>query len=92
MASERLAGELATYEAHREELVGSHDGQFVLIHGDEIAGIWDTYKDAIEAGYQRFKLEPFLVKQIQSIERVQFITRDILACPFSPSPSTPTAQ
>ena len=92
MANEQLAKELATYEIHREELVGSHDGKFVLIHGDEIAGIWDTYKDAIEAGYQRFGLNPFLVKQIQTVERVQFITRNILACPSLPCRSAPTAQ
>lgn len=91
MAGERLARELATYETHREELVASHDGKFVLIHGDEIAGVWDTYQDAIEAGYQRFKLDPFLVKQIQVVERVQFMTRDIVACPSSPNPSMPTA-
>ena len=31
--------------------------------------------DAIEAGYDKFKLEPFLVKQVQTIEQVQFISR-----------------
>ena len=80
MASDRLAKELATYEAHRDELLGSHEGKYVLVHGDKIEGVWDTYKDALEAGYRDFGLEPFLVKQIQGIERVQFLTRDIPAC------------
>ena len=80
MASERLASELATYESHKEELVSQHEGRYVLIHGTEIAGVWDTYKDALESGYQKFKLEPFLVKQIQGIEQIQFITRDIAGC------------
>ena len=80
MASERLASELATYEAHKEELVSQHEGRYALVHGSEIAGVWDTYNDALESGYQKFKLEPFLVKQIQSIEQIQFFTRDITGC------------
>jgi hypothetical protein len=81
VSTEPLARELVTYERHKEELVGAHEGRFVLIHGDEIAGVWDTYQDALEAGYRQFNLEPFFVKQIRGIEQVQFFTRDIVACP-----------
>jgi hypothetical protein len=38
---------------------------------------FDTYADAISQGYQRFGLEPFLVKRIESTERVEFVTRPI---------------
>jgi len=54
MAAQLLANELATYERHKEELVGVHEGKFVLVHGDEIAGVWDTYQDALAAGYKEF--------------------------------------
>ena len=81
MNTESLTRELATYERHKDELVGSHEGRFVLIRGDEIAGVWDTYKDALEAGYKQFELEPFLVKQIRGIEQIQFFTRDMITCP-----------
>jgi len=81
MNTDRLAHELTTYENRKEELLCAHEGKFVLIHGDDVAGIWDTYKDALEAGYQRFGLEPFLVKQICGIKQIQFFTRDITACP-----------
>ena len=77
MATESLATELATYERHKEELVNASQGKYVLIHGDEIAGMWDTYQDALGAGYKQFGLQPFLVKQILGIERVQFFTRDL---------------
>ena len=77
MAVQSLANELATYERHKSELVCANEGKYVLIHGDEIAGIWDTYKDALGAGYKQFGLQPFLVKQILGIERVQFFTRDL---------------
>ncbi len=76
MSTGLLARELATYEQHKNELVSTNEGKFVLIHGDEIAGVWDTYKDALAAGYKQFGMEPFLVKQIQGIERVLFFTRD----------------
>lgn len=74
--SEPLQVELETYEKHRDSLLGK-EGKYVLIHGAEIAGLWDTYEDAIQAGYQKFGLGPFLVKQIQGIERVQFFTREL---------------
>jgi len=81
MSTERLARELATYERRKDELLAAHEGKFVLIHGDDVAGIWDTYKDALEAGYGQFGLDTFLVKQICGIEQIQFFTRDIVACP-----------
>jgi len=80
MATESLATELATYERHKEELVGVNEGKFVLIQGEAIAGVWDTYTDALEAGYKQFGLTPFLVKQIRGIEQVQFFTRDFVSC------------
>lgn len=67
-----LEKELATY---REKLPGllSEEGKFVLVHEGEIAGIFDTYADALTEGYKLFKLKPFLVKQIEAIEQAHFI-------------------
>ncbi len=75
-----LKKELATYEQKQAELVAAHQGKFVLIHGDEVAGTWDTYEDALKAGYERFDLEPFLVKWIQGVEQVHCFSRDLGAC------------
>ncbi len=55
-------------------------GKFVVIGGDNVVGVYDTYSDALTAGYDKCGLEPFLVKQIQVIEQIQFFTRDIAAC------------
>jgi hypothetical protein len=71
MALER---ELATYKSKLPELKGN-EGKFVLIHGEELVNTFTSYEDAIKEGYAKFKLEPFLVKQIQAMEQVQFITR-----------------
>lgn len=62
---------------------GNNEGKFVLIHGDELSGVWGTYEDALQAGYDKFGLSPFLVKRIQWMETVQNITRDISLCQAS---------
>jgi len=31
----------------------ANEGKFVLIHGEEIAGVFDTYHDALKIGYAR---------------------------------------
>lgn len=71
MALER---ELATYRRKLPELRGA-EGKYVLIHGDEVVDTYSTYDDAIKEGYVRFALDPFLVKQIQFVEQIQFVTR-----------------
>jgi hypothetical protein len=49
----------------------------------------DTYADALSEGYKLFKLEPFLVKQIQAVETAHFIARAAQGrkkvCPISRS-------
>ncbi len=74
MALER---ELRTYNEKLPELK-QHEGKFVLIHGEEIADFFSTYEDAIKSGYQRYKLEPFLVKQVAAIEPIFFMTRHVI--------------
>ncbi len=81
MALER---ELETYKAKLPELA-SKEGKFVLIQGDQLVDVFDTYADAIKEGYAKFGLNPFLVKQIQVVERVQFISRFVDPCHTSPS-------
>jgi hypothetical protein len=79
-----LETELATYKAKLQELA-SKEGKFALIRGDQVVDVFDTYADAIKEGYAKFGLNPFLVKQIQVVERVQFISRLVDPCHTSPS-------
>jgi hypothetical protein len=69
--------ELETYRAKLPELT-QHEGKFVLVHGNEIVDFFTAYEDAIKAGYQKFKLEPFLVKQINAIESIHWFTRPMI--------------
>ena len=69
-----LEKELETYNSKLPELK-ANEGKFVLIHGEEVVDVYTSYEDAVKEAYKRFGLEPFLVKQIHSIEQVQFISR-----------------
>jgi len=75
-----LEKELETYKKKLPELKDS-EGKFVLIHGSELVNTYTSYEDAIKDDYARFKLEPFLVKQIHAIEQVQFISRLVVPTP-----------
>lgn len=74
-----LEAELATYKAELPTLAGN-EGKFVLIHSTDVIDVFGTYEDAIKEGYAKFKLEPFLVKQIHTVEQVRFISRLLDPC------------
>ena len=75
-----LEQELATYKSKLAELA-AHEGKYVLIHGAEVAGVFTAYEDAIKEGYEKFGLEAFLVKRIQTFEQVQLASRLISPTP-----------
>lgn len=72
-----LETELATYHAKLPELK-QHEGKYVLIHQDQVIDFFSTYEDAIKSGYQRFELDPFLVKKIAAVEPILQFTRRFL--------------
>ncbi len=73
-----LDTELKTYEKHRDHLLATAEGKFVLIHNDEVVGAYDSKMDAIAQGYQQFGNVPFLVKQIVKIEMPQNFISNLL--------------
>jgi hypothetical protein len=77
MALER---EIETYKRHLPELL-AHKGQYVTILGEEVVGIFPTFKAALEAGYERTLTEAFLVREIQEKEQVVYSSRSIRPCP-----------
>jgi len=75
-----LEQELETYRKKLAELQ-ANEGKFVLIRGDQVIDTYSTYEDAIKEGYTKFGVNsPFLVKQIQAIQQVQFISRFVDPC------------
>jgi len=69
-----LEKELATYHANLAELK-AQAGKYVLIHGDDVIDTYSAYDDALKEGYERFGLEPFLVKRIEAVEQAHFVSR-----------------
>ena len=59
-----LRREQAVCEARLPRWLREHEGEHVLVKGDEVLSIWDTQGDAIQAGSQRFGLDPIFVKTI----------------------------
>jgi len=62
-----LAKEYAAFKRHLPQLL-LQEGKFVLVHGSDVIGVFDSYSDALTAGYEKFGLENFLVKRISSVE------------------------
>jgi len=58
------AQEMETYQAHRDELLAEHEGQFVLIKADQVLGIFATQQDAIREGYHLLGRVPFMVRRV----------------------------
>ena len=70
--------ELKTYEQHRDQLLGTAEGKFVLIRNDQVIRVYDSKMDAIAQGYEQFGNVPFLVKQITKIEVPQNFISNLL--------------
>ena len=70
-----IAQEIATYRSRLPELL-AHEGEFVLIKGDQVIGFFDDFSAALREGYRRFGLVPLLVKKIAAVEPVIYIPRN----------------
>lgn len=74
-----LEVELAAYERELPNLL-PQEGRFAVFFGDRFVGTYDTYHDALQAGYDAAELNPFLVKKIGRSEQVHTFTRDLNPC------------
>jgi hypothetical protein len=76
-----LEKELETFKRELPNLL-AQEGQFVVVSGDQIVGVYEAYQDALTAGYEKCGLTPFLVKKIQAVEQVRYFSRDlVVSCP-----------
>ena len=70
-----LEVEYETFKEKLPELRAEHEGEYALVHGTEIVGIFPTYGDAIKAGYKKFGHNPFFVNRIGPLECIVFVPR-----------------
>lgn len=68
-----LSKELKRYKKALPELLQKHEGQYVLIHKNEILGQFDEEMEAVGAGYDKVGNVPFLVKRILEKDPVYVI-------------------
>lgn len=75
--SNELKQELETYEKHKEDLLRSSMGKYVLIYKAEVCDTYNDQLDAIVEGYKKFGRVPFLVKEVLPYDRKVFFNRDV---------------
>lgn len=77
-----LEQERATFQRELAGLLAdpTNRGRFALVHRDVVADLFPTFEAALEAGYDRFGLEPFMVRIVVEHEEPQYFSRN-LRCP-----------
>jgi len=73
-----LETELETFQKELPNLL-ANAGKYVLIHGQEVS-VWDSQDEAIDAGYERYGLKQFLVKEIAEHEVPRHFSRRVTRC------------
>jgi hypothetical protein len=59
-----LETEIGAYEARKRELEQHHYGKWVVFHGEELIGAFDTLSNAASEAAQRFGRGPYLIRQV----------------------------
>jgi hypothetical protein len=77
----RFDRELEVYQENLMELLAD-EGKYVVIRLEEILGPFTTYEEALESGYDRFGVTPFLVKKVHrpEAEPIHYFSRDLPKC------------
>jgi hypothetical protein len=78
---EVLSEESNTYRREVGRLLAEgHEGKSVLIKGETIIGIYDTWEAADNEGLKQFLNEPYLARPILSREPLLRVRGDLLPC------------
>ncbi len=51
-------------------LAEGHEGQFALVKGDDIIGLFSSLEEGARVGYEKYLSEPFLVQPIREREEL----------------------
>jgi len=66
-----LETECAYFDRLQPSFLTVYPGKFVLIKGEELISVFDTFDDALQEGAKRFGSESFLIRRVdQSTEQV----------------------
>jgi len=75
-----LDKERQTYESALTDMLKAGEGQYVVIRGDDICKILPTYEEALDWAYETFGLQRFMVKQVNAVEPVAYLSRHVGSC------------
>lgn len=59
-----LEKEIRAYEARQQELESHYKGKFVIFHGEDFIGAFDSLNAAAEEAVRCFGRGPYLIRQI----------------------------
>ena len=75
-----LDDELRFFRSHLIDMLGSngeYEGKYSVIKGSDVQGPFETYEEALEAGYGRYGLVPFLVKKLERDGSILYFSRPL---------------
>lgn len=75
-----LQTEFQTYQLQLPKMLGSHNGQYVVIKGSNLAHFSESYEQALTWAYDEFGLDTFFVKKVAPDQDVAHFTRDLGPC------------
>jgi len=75
-----LEQEAKTFEQKLPDLLQSDTGKYVLIKGDLVIGTFVAVVDALGYGYEKYKEQPFLVRQILPAQQPLNFANNYLFC------------
>jgi len=64
-----LEAERAFYRDRCDEWCGEHEGEYVLVKGEELVGFFNEESEALAEGARRFGDDDFLVRRVDGTDR-----------------------
>jgi hypothetical protein len=56
--------EIAAYETMRAELENQHMGEWILVSGEKLIGVFSSFDETAREAVQRFGRGPYLIRQV----------------------------
>ena len=56
--------EIAAYETMRAELENQHMGEWIIVSGEKLIGVFSSFDEAARDAVQKFGRGPYLIRQV----------------------------
>ncbi len=63
-----LEKERAWYESNKTDLLAKHRGKWIVVHGDELVGVYDNSVEAYNRGVETTRCEEILVRCVVEMD------------------------